>query len=103
MFGKNFEGNQIAKILDNLDKLKDIIQEHLTDFHDTFAAIRDFKKAVCGTTLDPGFQSVIDKLEVAFHTIHTKFGSTIPKQGSYYDFTCARIHCPHQTFSWTNQ
>ena len=43
---RNFEGNQIAKILDNLDKLKDIIQEHLTDFHDTFVAIRDSKFVV---------------------------------------------------------
>ena len=60
---RNFEGNQIAKILDNLDKLKDIIPEHLTDFYDTFVTIRDFKKAVCGTSLDPDFQYVIDKLE----------------------------------------
>ena len=30
--------------------------------------------------MDPDFQSVIDKLEETFNTIHTKFGSTIPNK-----------------------
>ena len=42
--------------------------------------IRDFKQSVCGTTLDPDFQSVIDKLEISFNTLHIKFGCTIPNK-----------------------
>ena len=50
----------------------------LSDFHEAFVTIRDFKKAVCGSTLDPDFLNIIKR--VAFETFHKKFKITLPNK-----------------------
>ena len=40
-----FEGNQITKILNNLDKLKEVLTEEQTPFYDGFENLRKFKIA----------------------------------------------------------
>ena len=77
---KNFEGNQLNKILNNLDKLKDIIPQDLIEFYDAFASVKAFKDSVCTSQLKPNYLDVIKNLEESFLTLHHRFGCTIPNK-----------------------
>ena len=72
-----FEGNQITKILNNLDELKEVLTEEQTPFYDGFENLRKFKIACCGNILDPNVMAIIKELEDTVNILKDKFAVSI--------------------------
>ena len=78
--GETLEGNDVTKVLKNLDKLEEVLPVCFSAFLDFF---NDFKKvidSVFGVSLDPNYRSVLENLIMSFNKLRSEFGvSETPK------------------------
>ena len=73
--GKGFEGNQINKILRNIDSLKETLESRgLSDFLETFKHIENMDKALCSKKLDKNFKTVVSDFLKAWENLNIKYG-----------------------------
>ena len=72
--GETLEGNDVTKVLKNLDKLQEVLPVCFSAFLDFF---NDFKKvidSVFGVSLDPNYRSVLENLIMSFNKLRSEFG-----------------------------
>ena len=81
--GKNFEGNQCRKILNNINKLN--IPNHLREYKDTLICLKALQ-IVCNSQFLPhNYIEVLDKFSSSWSNLKNKFNiSTTPKNPHYY-------------------
>ena len=76
--GKSWNGNDVKNMFKNLHLLTDFVLPK--DLHPLVACLKSLKllnKAVCGKTLDPDYDNIIDNFVSSYRIIHSKFAVSL--------------------------
>lgn len=72
-----YEGNEVKKILKNVDEFQKILPGNLHDFCLTLRSIADLDAGVSGSTLSVNYAELIQNFSQCWLTLHSKFGISI--------------------------
>ena len=75
--GGDYEGNEIDKMLNNIEKLEEIVDDDHKDFIDAFRSVQELNEHVTGKDLKEGYEEVIDRFTVNFLYLNSNHNVSI--------------------------
>ena len=75
--GGDYEGNEIDKMLNNIEKLEEIVDDDHKDFIDAFRSVQELNEHVAGKDLKEGYEEVIDRFTVNFLNLNSNHNVSI--------------------------
>ena len=72
--GKQFEGNEVTKLLNNTSKIRSAIEDNLHIFVDTMESLKEVKDSCFGYTLKDDYKVKIQKLKDDWTQLNLEFG-----------------------------
>ena len=72
--GKQFEGNEVNKLLKNTSKIRSAIEDNLHIFVDTMESLKEVKDACFGYTLKEDYKVKIQKFKDDWTQLNLEFG-----------------------------
>ena len=69
--GGDYEGNEINKMLENINDLEELLDENYIDYIEGFKSIKELNEHVSGKELNSDYSEVIDRFTLNFLALNT--------------------------------